>query len=121
MSLGFMTPSQATNIPAFAGLERRPRYLSLEIRSNCRPRRGCDNACAIFRYLNLLQPLVREHSAEVRRGLQWLTMSASYKYNTSRNDASSGGPPQHRVQDGAQRKGSPQSQMAVTAKDSAIS
>ncbi|KAJ4994258.1 hypothetical protein SVAN01_00087 [Stagonosporopsis vannaccii] len=62
---------------------------------------------------------VRERSADVRRRLLELTITASS--STSQTYAPCNCPPQDRVHDGAQREGTPQTQVASTEKDSTVS
>lgn len=65
-------------------LSRQSRYMSLKTRYICRAHRGCDISCTILRSFSLQH--VREHRADVRRGLPLLTITASQ--STSRNYAS---------------------------------
>ena len=112
MILGFAALSKSTNIVVAQSMKT--------LRATCRDEpvqvpsaKGCDSLCTIFNPRAFPSQRVREHNADVRRGL-WLTITASY--STSRNSAPSGYSPQHRVRDGPLRKGSPQLQIASTAK-----
>ena len=83
MILGFAALSKSTNIVVAQSMKT--------LRATCRDEpvqvpsaKGCDSLCTIFNPRAFPSQRVREHNADVRRGL-WLTITASY--NTSRNHA----------------------------------